>query len=99
MTRRRATSLWNRSARRRHKPAAGEAFCRAGAADAGRVLWFGHDPFGKPASTFPDHAAKAALFLANRSRARYQVPTRFEAVAGARIAWSAAIAQSVEHVI
>jgi hypothetical protein len=48
---------------------------------------------------FPDPAPKAALFLANQSRARYQVRTRFEAVAGARIAGSAAIAQSVEHVI
>src|SRR6202030_3151738 len=109
MTRRRAMNSSSKSARRRRKPAAGGDSCPAGAADrAHPIVWgmifrktsahpSGHSPEGMLFRIVPQ---MPALFLANRGRARYQVRTRLEADAlGARTAWSAAIAQSVEHVI
>jgi hypothetical protein len=95
------TNSWNKSARRRRKRAAGGDSCPAGAAEARRLVWFEHDLFGKPVPFFRImlQRPRGPLFLANRGRARYQVRTRLEAVADARTAWSAAIAQSVEHVI
>jgi hypothetical protein len=76
------------------RPAAGAGSCRGGAADQ-RVQ---ADPARFAAKTAAFRTRQNPRVLAKPRGARYQVAERFRGLAG-RAAWSAAIAQLVEHVI